>query len=148
MIGKPNWFKYRTFGWGVAPKTWQGWLYVAIVAIVLGFTFAMGFTDATKAWIAGIVLVIFIADIMDIMIKLPKFSDERENYHQLIIERNCSFAAIIALLAVALYQTYKNSGTLMSSSTFAIPFDISIAIVLGAMLAAKIGSTIYVKLKM
>lgn len=36
MIGKPQWFKYRTFGWGVAPKTWQGYVYVMLAAAIFG----------------------------------------------------------------------------------------------------------------
>lgn len=146
MIGKPQWFKYRIFGWGVSPKTWQGWVYVVAVALILGFTMAIGINDTAKMWIFGILIFIVLADVMSIMVQLPKISDERENYHQLIIERNCSFAAIIALLAIAIYQTYKNTGSLTSGT--GIPFDISILIVLGAMLAAKIGSTLYVKAKM
>jgi uncharacterized protein involved in response to NO len=147
MIGKAHWFKYRTFGWGIAPKTWQGWVYVGVAAFLIAGTLAMGINDSTKMWLFAILMTIFIVDVLVIMTKLPKFSDERENYHQLIIERNCSFAAIVALLAVALYQTYKNTGFLMSQSG-AIPFDISIVIVLVAMLVTKIGSTIYVKAKM
>jgi len=145
MIGKAHWFKYRTFGWGLAPKTWQGWVYVAVLAFLIGGTFAMGITDSTKMWIFAIIITVAVVDMILIMSQLPKFSDERENYHQLIIERNCSFAAIVALLAVALYQTYKNTGFMQSKG---LPFDYSIAIILGAMLATKIVSTLYVRTKM
>src|ERR1700704_1112413 len=27
MFGKPNWFRPKTFGWGLVPITWQGWAY-------------------------------------------------------------------------------------------------------------------------
>ena len=147
MIGKPHWFKYRTFGWGVNPKTWQGWVYVAVAAFLLAGTLSMGIVDSTKMWIFAIIITIFVVDVLIIMTKLPKVSDERENYHQLVIERNCSFAAIVALLAIVIYQTYKNTGFLASQNG-AIPFDSSLLIVLGAMLATKIVSTIYVKAKM
>ena len=147
MIGKAHWFKYRTFGWGIAPKTWQGWVYIAVAVLLFIGTMALGIADSTKMWISAILAVILVVDVIVIMTQLPKVTDERENYHQLIIERNCSFAAIVALLAVALYQTYKNTGFLQSQNG-AIPFDISIVIVLVAMLAAKIGSTLYVKMKM
>jgi hypothetical protein len=146
MIGKPHWFKYRTFGWGVAPKTWQGWVYVAIAAFLIAFTLAIGVKDSSKMWIFAIVMTIFIVDIMVIMTQLPKVTDERENYHQLVIERNCSFAAIITLLAIAIYQTYKNTGFLISQN--GLPFDYSLLIILGAMLATKIVSTVYVKMKL
>ena len=29
MFGKPNWFRPKTFGWGLTPITWQGWAYTA-----------------------------------------------------------------------------------------------------------------------
>lgn len=148
MIGKPQWFKYRIFGWGLAPKTWQGWVYVAVAALLIAGSLSMTMTTALHPWVFGIVMGIFVIDVLHIMTQLSKVSDERENYHQLIIERNCSFAAIVALLGVALWQTYQNKGTLIASSSMAVPFDISIAIILGVMLLTKIGSTIYVKAKM
>jgi len=147
MIGKAHWFKHRTFGWGVAPKTWQGWVYVAIAAFLLAGTLSMGINDSTKMWIFAIIMVIFVVDVLVIMTQLPKVTDERENFHQLVIERNCSFAAIVALLAIAIYQTYKNTGFLASQNG-ALPFDYSLLIVLGAMLVTKIVSTLYVKAKM
>ncbi len=148
MIGKPEWFKYRTFGWGVTPKTWQGWAYVAVLAATIGFVMSIGINEAIKPWIAGVVILIFVADTIHIMIQLPKVHDERENLHQLIIERNCSFAAIAALVAVALYQAYQSRALFQSGLNTAIPFDISIAIVLGAMLIAKVLTTLYVKRKL
>jgi cobalamin synthase len=145
MIGKAHWFKYRTFGWGLAPKTWEGWAYIAILVFLIGGTFAMGIKDSTKMWIFAIIMTVAVVDMILIMSQLPKVSDERENYHQLIIERNCSFAAIVALLAVALFQTYKNTGFMQSQG---LPFDYSIIIILGAMLATKIVSTLYVRTKL
>jgi hypothetical protein len=146
MIGKPEWFTYRKFGWGLSPKTWKGWLYVCIAALILGFITSLSVVDTTKMWIAGIVFAIFIADILHIMIQLPKVSDERENYHQLIIERNCSFAAIGALIGIALWQSYMNRGTLLT--TGGLPFDYTILIILGAMFVTKVISSFYVNWKM
>jgi len=145
MIGKPHWFRYRIFGWGLAPKTWQGWVYVAVLAFLIGGTLAMGINDSTKMWIFAIIITVAVVDMILIMSSLPKVSDERENYHQLIIERNCSFAAIVALLAIALYQTYKNTGFMQSQG---LPFDYSLLIILGAMFITKVISTLYVKTKM
>lgn len=145
MIGKPEWFKYRIFGWGIAPKTWQGYVYVAAIAAILGFATAFGLNSPVLPWIMGTVIAIVVLDVMHIMMQLPKVSDERDNYHQLIIERNCSFAAIAALIGIVLFQTYQNRAALNSTM---FPFDISLLFVLGAMLAVKIISTIYVHYKM
>ena len=27
MFGKPEWFVKKKLGWGLRPKTWQGWVY-------------------------------------------------------------------------------------------------------------------------
>lgn len=152
MIGKPEWFTYRKFGWGIAPKSWQGWAYLGTVALLLGFTTAIGINNAIMPWLFGAIITLLVLDVIHIMTKLPQVHDERENIHQLIIERNCSFAAIVALLAVALFQTYQNRGTILSNAATGvspgIPFDISILIVLGAMLLTKIASTLYVSKKM
>jgi hypothetical protein len=146
MIGKPGWFTYRTFGWGIAPKTWQGWVYLAAFAALFGFIIALGFNLRAQLWVTGVVLAVLVLDVLHIMVQLPRVHDERENYHQLLIERNCSFAAIVALLAVAVYQSLQNGGRALAGSVF--PFDWALVVVLGAMLLAKIGSTAYVKLRL
>jgi hypothetical protein len=148
MIGNPKWFKYRIFGWGVSPKTWQGWVYVGLAATIIGFATAASKVLNLGPWIPGIVIAILVADVIHIMTQLSKHQDERENMHQLIVERNCSFAAIVALLAVAMWQTYQNQTFFASGGTTGFPFDTSILIVLGAMLVAKVASTAYVKVKM
>ena len=144
MIGKPEWFTYRKFGWGIAPKTWQGWVYIAVLALVVGLLFSITITSYLKIWIFAIVMGVILLDIIHIMMQLPKKHDERENYHQLIIERNCSFAAIFAMLCVAIYQTMTNPN-IMTKGT--IPFDVSILIILGAMFLTKVVSWIYVENK-
>jgi len=44
MFGQPQWFRPKTFGWGLVPITWQGWLYSGgwIVTIVLPFLLLLG----------------------------------------------------------------------------------------------------------
>jgi len=148
MIGRPEWFKYRIFGWGVAPKTWQGWIYVAAVAIIIGFTTAAASALQLGPWIPGIFIALLVADIIHIMTQLSKHQDERENMHQLIIERNCSFAAIVALLSVAVWQTYQSQAAVAAGWAGGVPVDSSILIVLGAMLLTKIISAAYVKARM
>ncbi|MCX6707735.1 MAG: hypothetical protein NT001_06375 [Candidatus Woesearchaeota archaeon] len=148
MIGKPEWFTYRIFGWGIRPKTWQGWVYAAVAALLIGFIMAAAINNAIKTWFFGILMAVFVFDILHIMAQLPKVHDERENHHQLIIERNVSFAAIVALVAVALYQTYQNRAIIAASNGAVFPFDISILIVLGVMLLTKAVSYFYVKTRM
>ncbi len=142
MIGKPEWFTYRVFGWGTRPKTWQGWVYIAVWLAIWAIIAVLPIPNPIKAWILGIVIGIGVLDTLHIMTKLNKVHDERENLHQLIIERNCSFAAIAALVVVAIFQTISNP------SVVGIPFDTSIIVVLAAMLVAKVGTTAYVKMRL
>ena len=144
MIGKPEWFTYRVLGWGLRPKTWQGWAYVAVgVAIVMSTTL-LPISDAARAWVSGILLTIFVADVLHMMMKLPKVHDERENYHQLLAERNVSFAAVGAIAVIVLFQTFMNRAAALEGKS---PFDSSLIVVLCVMAAVKALSTLYLHLK-
>ena len=137
MIGKPEWFTYRIFGWGLRPKTKEGWLYILIaVLIAVGITL-LPFGEQEKVIAITIFVCIVLLDTLHIMTQIGKVHDEREKMHQLIIERNCSFAAIAALVILAVYQVIVIGA-----------IDKGIFIVLGVMVAVKIISTAYVKLKM
>jgi hypothetical protein len=136
MIGKPEWFTYRIFGWGLAPKTKEGWLYILIaIAIAAGIALIPMEESYRIALIVGFIAIL-VMDVVHVMTQLSRTHDERENMHQLIIERNCSYAALGALIAVAFYQA-RSTGI----------FDMSLMFVLGVMLFTKILSTIYVKVK-
>ena len=141
MIGKSEWFTYRIFGWGLRPKTKEGWFYVIAILAIVGIMAVLPIPQNYKTIASGIVIGLALLDILHMMTGLDKHHDERERRHQLIIERNCSFAAIASLVLIAVYQSIKNTGQ-------AIPFDISIMVVLGIMLGVKNISTIYVKFKM
>ena len=130
MIGKPEWFTYRIFGWGLRPKTKQGWLYI-LIALIIGVLTYFIHTIAFFTYVAVLTL-----DMLHIMTQMGKHADEREKLHHLIVERNCSFAAIAVIVTIILYQSIKNIGV-----------NTSLIIVLGVMLLVKIGSTIYVKKK-
>jgi hypothetical protein len=138
MIGKPEWFTYRIFGWGLRPKTKEGWIYIiTAILIVVGISI-LPISNLYKMIatfsIAGLLLI----DTLHIMLLLPKLHDERENFHQLLIERNCSFSAIGAIVLIVIYQSLTNLDK-------AVPYDISLMVVLGVMVLAKIVSTVYTK---
>jgi hypothetical protein len=147
MIGKPQWFKYRVFGWGLGIKTWQGVVYVIFAAGLLAGSLALATAKVLPIWVAGAIFVLFTADVIHIMTQMPKVNDERENYHQLLIERNSSFAAIAALLGMAFYEAYQRGAFTNPGVASTTPFDTSIIVVLGAMLLTKIISTFYLRAK-
>jgi len=51
MFGKPQWFRPKTFGWGLVPIAWQGWAYTAawVAAIALPFLLLIGRHQALEA---------------------------------------------------------------------------------------------------
>jgi hypothetical protein len=144
MIGKPEWFTYRIFGWGVRPRTWQGWVYLAVVAALMGLISFLPLANIIHMWCFGILVGIVVLDVILIMTQLDKVHDEREKLQQMIIERNCSFAAITTLSAIGIFQSFKY----WHFAQFDNLIDVSILIVVGVMAVTKIVSTWYVRRKL
>lgn len=144
MIGKPEWFTYRIFGWGVRPRTWQGWVYLAAVAAIMGLIKFLPVANAIRMWCFGILVGLVVLDVIIIMTRLDKEHDERERLQQMIIERNCSFAAVTALSAIAIFQAFKNRHL----GEIGIHFDGSILIVIVVMAVTKLISTWHVRRKL
>jgi hypothetical protein len=119
MFGKPEWFTRRKYsGWGLTPKTWQGWAYILVVAAPIAAIPQAWFLDgglkvaAMLAW-----ALLGCIDLLDIMAKLRK--DEREAQIEAMAERNSAWA-MVAVIAVAIgYQ----SSVSVSTRTMAVdPF--------------------------
>ncbi len=64
MFGKPEWFKEKTFGWGLTPITWQGWVYTLVwlgvlVLPFLAFLFIVGKAPEACLWLGFGIMVLF-----------------------------------------------------------------------------------------
>ncbi len=143
FIGKPEWFTYRPAVWGLVVRTWQGWVYVGVVTLLL---VALGYAPLAKnlqAILVGAVAGVFLVDVAIIMTQLGKVRDERERLHQLIIERNCSFAAVAALVVAMGYQIYQNRHRPGPE----LPFDPWLLVVILVMALTKLASTLYLRWK-
>jgi hypothetical protein len=107
MIGKKEWFARRKYsGWGIVPATWQGWAYTAVMVSPLAALSFMQVNEAVPA-ILVVWFLLFGADMVDIMIHLPK--DERERQHEAIAERNALWI-IIAVLAIGVaFEAARNT---------------------------------------
>jgi len=104
MIGKPEWFERRKYGgWGFHPKTWQGWIYLALILIPFAVFQALPYWDTqirmyvTVGWVAFLLL-----DASHIMIGLKR--DEREFKIEAISERNAAGFMVLILAVGILYQ--------------------------------------------
>lgn len=149
MFGRPEWFTYRTLGWGIKAKTWQGWVYMGLfLALLIGPNY-LPIDDHLKSLIRATVFGLFLTDVIIIWVQLDKVHDERQQLHQLIIERNCSVVAVVSLCAVIAYRAYQNpilpvSG-LYQLNTGSFPFDPLLVAALVAMAVTKLISTVYLR---
>lgn len=103
MFGKQEWFKRRKYGgWGLAPKTWQGWLYTLLM-ITPVFALQALHADGETVFIISLAwILVFGIDLIDIMRKLKK--DEREIQIEAIAERNSAWAMVAVITAGIGYQ--------------------------------------------
>ena len=86
MIGKPEWFTYRFAGWGLQPRTWQGWVYVAGFAAGFVLISFLPVPEHVREWCIWILAGLALLDVLDLMIRMGAHHDERERFHQLIVE--------------------------------------------------------------
>lgn len=144
MLGKAEWFTYRSMGWGIAPRTWQGWVYVgAFIALVVTLT-QLPLPEPVKVRLVWLVTGLFVVDCLIIWTQLGRQHDERERLHQLIIERNCSFAAVASVVVVMGFQIVRHRGQAPGE----LPFDPLLLVILGAMVLTKLVSTLYLRFRM
>lgn len=131
VFGKPEWFARRKYGgWGLVPKTREGWLYVAVIVLPFVFFQSLPFIDAQLRMYASFAWAAIVAfDVFDIMFSMKK--DERETFHEAIAERNAAWVMVAAIGIGLAYQA-------VSSSQFGNPgVDPILVAVLFAGLAAK-----------
>lgn len=128
MIAKSNWFKLRKYGgWGLDPRTWQGWLYVLFFLVIELFVwFGLNTSFRNKLVIIGVIMLIGLIDLFDVFLNMKL--DEREETHQAKAERNASFAMVIILTIGIIYYVFKS---VFTNSFYIDPFII-VAIFVGS----------------
>lgn len=140
MLGKPNWFKRRKYGgWGLFPKTWQGWAYLAIAIALFALVQFLPLEKSMRIYITSALVLIMIVDVIDIMRQLKM--DEREQIHEAISERNALWTIVTVLAAGLGYQA------ITSALQNNIQVDPILLIALFAGMIAKAISNIYLDRK-
>ncbi len=104
MIGKPEWFERRKYsGWGLHPKTWQGWAYLAVVMLPFVIFQSFPYWSTEIRMVATVIWISFLlADTLHIMFTLKR--DEREQKIEAISERNAAWSMMLVLVFGLLYQ--------------------------------------------
>jgi hypothetical protein len=143
MFGKPEWFTRRKYlGWGIMPKTWQGWAYIAVfLAPVVVEKYVLHLSASAEQTFLLVWIVIFLADVFDIMMHLKH--DERDRIHEAFAERNALWAVMLSLVVGILYRA--SVAVFIPSVTQ--PVDPVIIVALFAGLAAKGATNIYLDRK-
>ena len=125
MIGNPKWFKRRMYsGWGITPKTWQGWMYISGIAALI-FTvylsaYFLGLREEYLLITLVVLLSLIIIDVLDIARKLKL--DERESQHEAIAERNVAWFTTLVLCIGIVYQSITS---ILHNGMYIDPFIIT-----------------------
>ena len=107
MWANPKWFKRRKYtGWGLTPKTWQGWTYsfalVGILVLLIFITASMDLSSWQQLSIVVIPAIIILAEFISIATNLEK--DERETQHEALAERNVAWFMVTVVTVGLSYQ--------------------------------------------
>ena len=110
MFAKAQWFQKRKYGgWGLTPRTWQGWVYVGgfigVMMIIQKINFG---NEQVKNIISALMVGIFVLDILRIMTQIKK--DELEIQFEAVAERNASWIMVAVLTAGIIYQALISQG--------------------------------------
>lgn len=109
MIGKTSWFQRRKYGgWGIAPITWQGWVYTVLAVAPIAIIQTLPFWSAQIRLAITIVWVIVLAlDVIHIMTHLKR--DEREYKIEAMAERNSAWTMVLMIAVGVAYQSFTSS---------------------------------------
>ncbi|EKD23749.1 MAG: hypothetical protein ACD_81C00186G0003 [uncultured bacterium] len=142
MIGNPKWFSRRKYtGWGFTPKTWQGWVYIAVIMLPIAIVASVNPEGTWTSVFLIIWALVFAVDFIHIMVGMRK--DERERIHEAIAERNALWAILAVLIFALAYQTASGIAAHALTPTFD-PFILAAII---AAVIAKAATNIYLDRK-
>lgn len=119
MLAKAQWFQKRKYtGWGINPRTWQGWVYIiCFISLVIIVQSAPFLGTLTKNIFSVVLIGFFLVDTLKIMAMLDK--DELEEKNEAMAERNAAWAMVLILTAGILYQAIaKDAGNIADVDPF------------------------------
>lgn len=101
MIAKREWFERRKYlGWGVHPKTWQGWAYIIGLVLIMIIIQSLPFwTDEMRFYITIGFVGFILIDILPLMFTINR--DEREHKIEAVSERNAAWF-MVGILTIGL----------------------------------------------
>ncbi len=98
MIAKSEWFTRRKYtGWGLTPKTWQGWIYILIAVALSYFLSQLPVEQPFKITVLALLILFLLIDLLQVMSGIKM--DEREVKTEALAERNASWS-MVAVVAI------------------------------------------------
>ena len=144
MIGNPDWFRPRHFGWGLGIKKKEALAYIAtFILIALVFAFSP-IADEIKFPVIAFIIVLFLIDTLHIMTQVYARLDEREQKNQMLAETNASYIGVVCLTLYLGYVVVTAAMKNVAPDPAAIT---PIIIVMVMMALAKGGTLLYVEWK-
>ncbi|MFH1770587.1 MAG: hypothetical protein ABH828_03445 [archaeon] len=141
MIGKPEWFARRKYGgWGICPRTWQGWVYLAVLFIPFIIFQVIPFWDDSTRTVVTVGWILFVLiDTLRIMAGMK--NDEREKKIEAIAERNAAWVMVAIIVAGLGYDVITSA----MQETFTVNWFLVAALFGGVI--AKAASNFYLERK-
>lgn len=142
MLGSPKWFKRRKYtGWGLTPVTWQGWVYLGAIFLALFLISSLSISlSIPTTYQVGIILLALAVIVLDtIAISAQIKSDEREEAHEALSERNAAWSMVVLLIGGVIFQAIEG---IFKGQFYIDPF--LIAALLGGVIAKGISSWYYI----
>lgn len=104
MIAKAAWFTKRKYsGWGLTPNTWQGALYIILIAGAIACIQSLPLTETIKMISTGAWTIFVFIDILCAMASIKL--DEREQKIEAVAERNAAWTMVASSVFSLLYIT-------------------------------------------
>lgn len=109
MFAKKEWFKRRKYGgWGITPKTKEGWLYILFITTpFIIFHFLPFWTDQVRIYVTVVWLLVLLIDVLPITITVER--DELESKIEAIAERNSAWFMSVILVFGLLHETMTHA---------------------------------------
>ncbi|MCF7860804.1 hypothetical protein K9M79_01045 [Candidatus Woesearchaeota archaeon] len=138
MIGRAEWFTRRKYGgWGITPKTWQGWVYLFFMIVPFAvFQSIPIWQENVRIGITVGWLVFLLLDVAHIMLTLKR--DERDKKIESLAERNAAWFMVIIISLGLVYQIINS----VLTKSFYVDWILAVALIGGA-LVKTISNLVY-----
>jgi len=102
MFLKKDWFK--TKGFGFFPATWEGWVFIAVILLLVVAALNIPVTPIAKVIIAALVLGFFLVEVLAFHFERYPDLEEHEKRQQHIVYTTVAYSALIALVCAFLFE--------------------------------------------